>query len=56
MFVVNSYWPEIRLLDRNGYEIIAIRYPHPHCVRTQGVEYLKDTDSCMSWFCPRNTF
>jgi hypothetical protein len=56
VFAISPYWPELRLIDRNGYEIISLRYPSPHCLTPNAVDYLHDTDSCMEWFCPKNTF
>lgn len=55
-FIINPYWPELRLIDQKGYEILAIRYPNPNCIKDIGVDYVRDTDQCISWFCPSNTF
>lgn len=56
VFAINPYWPELRLLDRSGYEVLSLRYPSPHCLSLAATNALHASDSCMGWFCPETTF
>jgi len=32
VFIMHPYWPELRILDQTGYELINIRFPRPQCL------------------------
>jgi hypothetical protein len=55
-FAANPYFPELRVLDQNGYEVVAIRYPEAQCEPAVGVDFFRDDPRCLSWFCPGNMF
>jgi len=37
-FTINPYFPELRVLDQTGYEIVAVRYPEVDCNYVVGVD------------------
>lgn len=43
VFVLNRFWPELRVLDQEGYEIFSMRYPTVDCIRDIGVDKLSQS-------------
>lgn len=37
LFQIDKYWPELRVLDQGGYQILAIRYPDYNCIMDLGI-------------------
>ena len=52
VFVLSEFWPELRVLDQQGYEIIKMEYPSKNCARDIGIDQIKDSTDCISFFCP----